>query len=328
MMRPLQLVTYGLLIALLCWVLPGLAQFGAKNGQWRSYGGEEGSTRYSPLDQINRDNVKDLKVAWTWKSDNFGRPEFRSETTPLMVNGVLYFTAGDHRSVVAADAGTGETLWLWRMDEGERYQQAPRRNSGRGVAYWTDGQDERIFSVTPGFELVSLNAKTGIPVQGFGQNGVVDLFKQLDLDFKGDPMGHIGNSSPPVIAGDVVIVGPALRPGGRTDKENVKGDVMAFDVRTGRKLWIFHTIPRKGEPGYETWLGGADITGNAGVWGPFSVDTELGYVYLNIEDATNDAYGGSRPGNNLYSSSLVCQRRQDRKKDLALPTCPSRHLGL
>ncbi len=122
----------------------------------------------------------------------------------------------------------------------------------------------------------------------------------------GDPIGRIGNSSPPVISNDVIVVGPALQPGGRTNKENVKGDIMAFDVRTGRKLWIFHTIPRKGEPGYETWQRGADITGNAGMWGPSSADPELGYVYLNIENATNDAYAGSRPGNNLYSSSLVC----------------------
>jgi quinoprotein glucose dehydrogenase len=307
MKRSLRLVGYGLLTALVCWALPLIGQTGAKNGQWRAYGGEEASTRYSPLDQINRDNVKDLRVAWTWKSDNFGpQPEFRSETTPLMVNGVLYFTAGNRRSVVAADAGTGETLWVWRMDEAERYQRAPRRNSGRGVAYWTDGKDERIVTVTPGFHLVALNAKTGIPVPGFGQSGTVDLMKQLDLDYKGDPIGRIGNSSPPVISNDVIVVGPALQPGGRTNKENVKGDVMAFDVRTGRKLWVFHTIPRKGEPGYESWLGGAEITGNAGVWGPFSADPELGYVYLNIEDATNDAYGGSRPGNNLYSSSLVC----------------------
>ena len=154
--------------------------------------------------------------------------------------------------------------------------------------------------------MVALNAKTGVPVPGFGENGTVDLFKQLDLDFKGDPTGHIGNSSPPMVSHDVVIVGPALRPGSRTDKENVKGDVLAFDVRTGKRLWVFHTIPRKGEPGSETWLGGADFTGNAGVWGPFSIDEELGYVYLNIEDATGDAYGGSRPGANLFSSSLVC----------------------
>jgi len=306
MVASVRYVCIGFLIIAVIWALPSLAQYGAKNGQWRSYGGELGSTRYSPLDQINRDNVKDLKIAWTWKSDNFGGREFKSETTPLYVNGVLYFTAGDHRAVVAADAGTGDTLWMYRMDEGERYRQAPRRNSGRGVAYWTDGQDERIFSVLPGFHLVALNAKTGVPVPGFGENGTVDLFKQLDLDFKGDPTGHIGNSSPPMVSHDVVIVGPALRPGSRTDKENVKGDVLAFDVRTGKRLWVFHTIPRKGEPGSETWLGGADFTGNAGVWGPFSIDEELGYVYLNIEDATGDAYGGSRPGANLFSSSLVC----------------------
>ena len=307
MARPHRHVYGWLLIASLAGALPLVAQFGAKNGEWRVYGGEEGSTRYSPLDQINRDNVKDLKIAWTWRADNFGpQPEFKSETTPLMVNGVLYFTMGSRRAVVATDAGTGDTLWTWRMDEGERYQRAARRNSGRGVGYWTDGKEERIVTITPGFHLVALNAKTGIPVPGFGQNGVVDLMTQLDLDYKGNPIGRIGNSSPPVIAHDVIVVGPALQPGGRTDKENVKGDVMAFDVRTGKKIWTFHTIPRKGEPGFETWLGGADITGNAGVWGPFSVDTELGYVYLNVEDATNDAYGGSRPGNNLYSSSLVC----------------------
>jgi len=305
-MRLARYVFVGLLILFVIRSFPSLAQYGAKNGQWRSYGGELGSTRYSSLDQINRDNVKDLKVAWTWKSDNFGGREFRSETTPLFVNGVLYFTAGDRRAVVAVDAGSGDTLWMYRTDEGERYRQAPRRNSGRGVAYWTDGQDERIFAILPGFHLVALNAKTGVPVPAFGQNGSVDLFTQLDLDFKGDPTGHIGNSSPPMVSHDVVIVGPALRPGGRTDKENVKGDVLAFDVRTGKRLWVFHTIPRKGEPGSETWLGGADFTGNAGVWGPFSIDEELGYVYLNIEDATNDAYGGSRPGANLFSSSLVC----------------------
>ena len=139
MVASVRYVCIGFLIIAVIWALPSLAQYGAKNGQWRSYGGELGSTRYSPLDQINRDNVKDLKIAWTWKSDNFGGREFKSETTPLYVNGVLYFTAGDHRAVVAADAGTGDTLWMYRMDESERYRQAPRRNSGRGVAYWTDG---------------------------------------------------------------------------------------------------------------------------------------------------------------------------------------------
>ena len=177
----------------------------------------------------------------------------------------------------------------------------------RGVAYWTNGQEERIVLVTPGFQLVSLDAKTGRPVQGFGQAGVVDLFKQLDLDVPLDPTGRIGNSSPPVISNDVIVVGPALTPGGRVNISNVKGDIMGFDVRTGRKLWTFHTIPREGEPGIETWLGdSAQYTGNAGVWGPFSADPQLGYVYLGVESATNDVYGGHRPGNNLYSDSLVC----------------------
>jgi len=123
---------------------------------------------------------------------------------------------------------------------------------------------------------VSLDAKTGRPVQGFGQAGVVDLFKQLDLDVPLDPTGRIGNSSPPVISNDVIVVGPALTPGGRVNISNVKGDIMGFDVRTGRKLWTFHTIPREGEPGIETWLGdSAQYTGNAGVWGPFSADPQL-----------------------------------------------------
>jgi quinoprotein glucose dehydrogenase len=220
---------------------------------------------------------------------------------------VLYFTAGQRRSVVAANAGTGETLWIWRPDEGERFDRAPRKVH-RGVAYWSDGRgDDRIVLVTPGFNLVSLNAKTGQPVPGFGQTGTVDLFKHLDLDVPLDPTGRIGNSSPPVISNDVIVIGPALTPGGRVNKSNVKGDILAFDVRTGRKLWTFHTIPREGEPGYESWKGdSAQYTGNAGVWGPFSADPELGYVYLSIESATNDVYGGHRPGNNLFSDSLVC----------------------
>jgi len=161
--------------------------------------------------------------------------------------------------------------------------------------------------VTPGFQLMALNAKSGAPIPSFGKNGVVDLFEQIDLDFKGDPIGKIGNSSPPLVSNDVIVVGPAHIPGSTVNKANVKGDVTAFDVRTGKRLWIFHTIPRKGEPGYETWLNGsAEYTGNAGVWGPMSADEQLGYVYLNIEAPTNDVYGGHRPGNNLYGNSLVC----------------------
>jgi len=303
-----RLIFLVLLIAVVSWPYTGRGQTGAKNGEWRAYAAEEASTKYSPVDQITRDNVKNLEVAWTFKFDNFGSAAqtATTETTPIMVGGKLYFTAGQRRTVVAADAGTGETLWTWRPDEGARFDAAPRKVH-RGVAYWSSGQDERIVLVTPGFQLVSLDAKTGRPVQGFGQSGTVDLFKQLDLDVPLDPTGRIGNSSPPVISNDVIVVGPALTPGGRVNISNVKADIMGFDVRTGRKLWTFHTIPREGEPGSETWKGdSAQYTGNAGIWGPFSADPALGYVYLSIESATNDVYGGHRPGNNLYSDSLVC----------------------
>src|SRR5215472_11269105 len=305
MSRSFRYGILGLLIVVVVWAFPQMAQQGAKGGEWRSYAGESGSTRYSPADLINRDNFKNLQVAWSWKFDNFGGGT--SETTPILVNGVLYFTAGPRRYVIAANPGTGETLWTWRPDEGARFDQAPRKVT-RGVAYWSDGSDARIVTVTPGFQLVELNAKTGIPVRSFGQDGSVDLFKQLDLTTSVDPTGRIGNSSAPVVSNNVIVIGPALTQGGvNPNKENVKGDVLAFDVRTGKKLWVFHTIPRKGEDGYETWLNGsAEYTGNTGLWGPFSADDELGYVYLATESPTNDGYGGHRPGNNLYSDSLVC----------------------
>jgi len=293
------------LVALIASAFPGHAQQGTKTGEWRAYSGDTGSTRYAPHDQITRDNVKSLQVAWSWRFDNFGGGT--SETTPIMANGTLYFTVGQRRNVIAVNPGTGETLWMWRPDEGARFDQAPRK-VGRGVAYWTDGKDARIITVTPGFQLVALDAKTGAPVPGFGAGGIVDLFTQLDLTNGIDPLGKIGNSSAPVIANDVIVIGPALTQGGTSpNKENVKGDILAFDVRTGKKLWVFHTIPRKGERGYETWHNGsADYTGNAGAWGPMSADEQLGYVYIATESPTNDGYGGHRPGDNLYSDSIVC----------------------
>jgi quinoprotein glucose dehydrogenase len=303
MSRAFRYVCLTLLVPALLLVLPLAAQKGAQEGQWRSYSAEPGSTGFSPIDLINRDNVKNLQVAWSWKFDNFGATG--TEVTPLMVNGILYFPLSPRRTIVAADAGTGETLWTWRPPQDDRETRAARTYA-RGVGYWKEGAEERIITITPGFRLVALDLKTGIPVPSFGRNGVVDLFEQLDLDFTGDPIGRIGNSSPPVVANGVIMVGPAGTPNSPSYK-NVKGDVMGFDARTGKKLWVFHTIPRKGEFGYDTWLNGsADYTGNTGVWGPFSADEELGYVYLNIEAATNDFYGGHRPGANLFSNSLVC----------------------
>jgi quinoprotein glucose dehydrogenase len=294
------------LCLLLQTTIPLAAQQGARQGEWRATGGDGGQTRYSTLDQITRDNVGQLRLAWVFRMDNFSSPpEPRSQTTPVMANGRLFFTAGARRAVVAADPGTGEILWVWKNEEGARAEWAPRRGSGRGVAYWRDGREERVFTITPGFRLVALDAATGRPAAGFGDAGVVDLFTEIDP--QADLTGTIGNSSPPVVIGDTVIVGPAHAQGAQPPSmRNTKGDVMAFDVRTGRKRWQFHTIARRGEPGAETWgEGSAEYTGNAGVWTPFTVDEALGYVYLPVEAATSEYYGGHRPGNNLYSSSLV-----------------------
>ncbi|MDX1563540.1 MAG: PQQ-binding-like beta-propeller repeat protein, partial [Gammaproteobacteria bacterium] len=250
--------------------------------------------------------MADLRVVWRWSAANYGpRPEARGQVTPLMVDGVLYATAGVTRNIVAIDAASGQTLWLWRPNEGERFDAAPRKMSGRGVAYWTDGDgDRRIVTITPGFHLAALDAETGLPITSFGDDGVVDM-----LAFVRGPADNIeiGNTSPPMIVNDVIIVGPAHGVGARPNsKEQTKGDVRAFDVRTGELKWTFHTIPAPGEFGYETWLeGSADYTGNVGVWGPMSADPELGYVYLPVEMPTSDFYGGERPGNNLFANSLV-----------------------
>jgi quinoprotein glucose dehydrogenase len=287
------------------------AQQGAKNGEWRTYGGDLGNTHYSALDQISASNFDKLEVAWRFKTSNLGpRPEFNLETTPLMANGVLYATAGTRRSVIALDAATGELLWVHGEKEGARGSAAPRQLSGRGLAYWTDGRpgsnDERILYVTPGYRLVALNAKTGMPVPGFGQGGIVDL--KLDDDQQVDLVtGELGLHATPVVAGDTVIVGAAHRSGAvPKSKTNAKGYVRGFDVKTGKRLWIFHTIPRAGEFGYNTWeKDSADYTGNTGVWGQISVDEELGLVYLPVELPTGDYYGGHRPGNGLFGESLV-----------------------
>jgi quinoprotein glucose dehydrogenase len=223
-----------------------------------------------------------------------------------MANGILYATGGTRRSVVALDAATGELLWTHSEKEGARGTAAPRQLSGRGLAYWTDGREERILYVTPGYRLVALNAKTGAPVSTFGQNGIVDL--KLEDDQQIDLVtGEVGLHATPVVAGNTVIVGAAHRSGGvPRSKTNVKGYVRGFDARTGKRLWIFHTIPKPGEFGYNTWeKDSADYTGNAGVWGQISVDEELGMVYLPVELPTGDYYGGHRPGAGLFGESIV-----------------------
>ena len=276
-------------------------------GDWPDYNGNMAAQRYSPLDQINAENVNTMKLAWRFSTANFGpTADFNNPSTPLEIDGVLYAHVGTTRDIVALDATTGQVLWIWRQDEGQRFSDAPRKGSGRGPAFWTDGDNTRVMSITPGFHLVSLDAKTGLPDPNFGEDGVVDLMDGLrnaddfeDID--------IGSSAPPFVMNDVIVVGPAHRVGMRPrSKSNVKGDVRGYDARTGEHLWTFNTIPERGEVGIETWLDeGVDFTGNAGVWAPMSGDPELGLVYLPVESATGDRYGGDRPGDNLFANALV-----------------------
>src|SRR5579862_7328536 len=161
---------------LLCLMGLAYSQPRAKDTEWPTYGADLAGTRYRPLDQINASNFNKLEVAWRFKTDSIGnRPEFKLEGTPLMVNGVIYATAGSRRAAIALDAATGELLWVHGEHEGERGASAPRQLSGRGLAFWSDGRDERIFYITPGFRLICLNAKTGMPVTSFGKGGMVDL---------------------------------------------------------------------------------------------------------------------------------------------------------
>lgn len=305
MPRLLNLASACLILAFTAWA--------QKNTEWPSYAADLAGTRYRPLDQIHAGNFSQLEVAWRLKTDMFGnRPEYKLEGTPLMINGVLYSTAGSRRAAVAIDAATGEVLWVHGEREGERGAAAPRQLSGRGLAYWTDGntlKDERILYVTPGYRLIALNAKTGAIIPSFGKNGVVDLKLDLDQTILPDlTTGEIGLQSAPVIANNTILIGTAFREGMTPkSKRNNKGYIRGFDVRTGKRLWTFHTIPTKSEPGYDTWLNGsAEYTGNTGVWSQMTADEQLGLAYLPVESPTSDYYGGMRPGNNLYGESLVC----------------------
>ncbi len=287
--------------------VPLPAQTGTANGEWRTYGGDLANTRYAPLDQIDASNFSKLEIAWRFKTDSLGpRPEFQFESTPLMAGGIVYSTAGTRRAVVALDAATGEMIWMHSEREGARGAAAPRQLSGRGLAYWSDGADARILYVTPGYRLIALDAKTGVPVAGFGEHGVVDLKKDDDQEID-LVTGELGLHATPIVARDVVIVGAAHRSGGvPRSRMNVKGYVRGFDVRTGRRLWIFHTIPSPGEYGHDTWEKDSwTYTGNAGVWAQMSVDEELGIAYLPVELPTGDYYGGHRPGNGLFGESIV-----------------------
>jgi quinoprotein glucose dehydrogenase len=281
-----------------------------------------------PLDQINASNFNKLEVAWHLKTDNLGpRPEYKLEGTPLMVKGVVYAVGGTRRSVVALDAKSGELKWVYAMDEGRRADVAPRKLSGRGLSYWTDGKgDERIIFFTIGYRLVELNARTGQPVASFGKAGVIDLkegvlfgklvngkWQQVQVPLE---TAEIGNHSTPLVVNDMVITQSSMAEGLRYEyASNAKGLVRAYDVKTGKLLWRWNTMPGPGEPGHETWEGDSwNWTGNTGVWTEMSADPEAGLVYCPVESPTIDVYGGNRPGNTLYDTSLVALDLKTGKK--------------
>ena len=339
-----QSVRAGLILVWAVIAMPAAGQYGAKNGEWRSYGGDVGSTKYSGLDQINGENFSDLVIAWRWTSvDGFlGKTESGGEwwadsstifarlqeenpdrwrggqnprlsslqATPLMIGGVLYINTPLSQGA-AIDAATGETIWTYNP---KSYESGTTTMSviwrERGVAYWTDGTEERIFWGTGNGHLIGVDAKTGRPLADFGQNGKIDLYVGLpranrdDRDYLNAMLYSM--QSPPLVLRDVVITGASIADR-RIVKESPPGDVRGWDVRTGELKWTFHTVPREGEFGVETWENDSwRYSGNANVWSMMSGDEELGYVYLPIGTGTNDYYGGHRLGDNLFAESLVC----------------------
>ena len=296
-------------------LIPGAASSAAAQSaeaaatEWLSYGGDKASSKYSPIDQIGGDNFSRLQVAWTWRSAEEeitkANPDVKTwvwESTPLMVNGVLYVSTSLSQ-VAAIDASTGKTRWVY---DPETWKNGTPSNNGfvhRGVSYWADGDDQRILFGTGDGYLICLNAETGKPIPTFGRDGRIDLTQGL-----GRPVDRrlYGVSSPPIICHDVVMMGSKVHDVPLA-KEMPPGDVRGFDVRTGQQLWQFRSIPGEGEFGNETWDEGSwKTTGAANVWTLMSADDELGYVYLPFSTPSNDWYGGQRPGDGLFGESLVC----------------------
>ncbi len=287
---------------------------GGRMVEWPAYAGDKASTKYSPLDQITRDNVKDLRIVWRRPgvpeelraAFPDGQASANFQHTPLMVGGLLYMSTGV--GVVAAlDAATGRTVWTDTLPPRPDGQGPARAGSTRGLAYWTDGKDARILA-NVGANLVALDAKTGKRYATFGENGQVDLTKGFERPITGWRW-----SSGPLVVRDVIIIGGVPSPAtdilnerARAPKTMPPDDIRGYDVRTGKHLWTFNVVPRAGEFGNDTWLNDSwKYSGNSGVWSLISGDEELGHVYLPLETATGDYYGGTRPGNNLFAESIL-----------------------
>jgi glucose dehydrogenase len=292
---------------------------GTEDGQWHYLGGDSAHTRYSPADQITASNFGDLEDAWIWDGASFNAQSGRS--TPSYVNGKLYTVAGPRRHVVAIDPASGETLWSYREPNTGRWEYSMRQDYGKGVAYAeVDGRGV-IYIISPAFFLTALDAETGRPLEGFGnpvpidgfpQTGVVDLLADLGHEYdpyNGIPLekGYITSSSPPIVVNGVVVVGNSAEQGYNQSRiENVPGDILGYDAKTGEFLWKFNVLPGPGEFGHETWENDAwKWTGDISSWAPLSADQERGIVYIPTNGATLDFYGGFRPGDNLFSTSLI-----------------------
>lgn len=281
---------------------------------WPSYGADASSSKYTELDQINAANVASLQISWSWNSpdnptvlENQAKQNFTTtpgayKVTPIAIDGVLYVSTSYGR-VAAINGQSGEQLWVFDTKAWETGRPTNLGYNHRGVSYWSDGQKSRILMPTNDAYLWSIDAKTGLPDADFGEQGRVDLTLGLGREIDRKAYTQI---SAPLVIGDIVIVGSSISDVPRF-KEAPPGHVRGFDVHTGERIWMFHTIPQAGEFGNDTWEEGAwEYTGNTNVWTLMSADEELGYVYLPIGTPTNDWYGGHRKGDNLFAESLVC----------------------
>ncbi len=304
----------------------------APPGEWRYIGGDAAHTRYLPADEITADNFEKLEIVWTWRGDNFGpQVDYVLRATPIYVDGVLYTVAGQRRTVVAIDPGTGETLWTYREPPTVRFDRGMRNNYGKGLASGEIAGRKVIYYTSPAFFLHALDARSGehvenwgikVPLPGFPRSGVVDMLPDLVKDwapwlesgYKYDPnqgiprdLGNLSTSSPPIVVNGVVVVGNVHEQGYyQTRTENIPGDILAYDARTGKYLWKFHVIPRPGEFGHDTWKNDAWIrTGDVSSWAPMSADPARGLVYVPTNPPTIDFFGGFRPGANLFGTSIL-----------------------
>jgi quinoprotein glucose dehydrogenase len=292
-------------------------------GAWGYLGGDAAHTRYSPADEVTLENFEDLEEAWVWDGASFNAQSGRS--TPSYINGTLYTVAGPRRYVVALDPDNGELIWSYGEPKTARYEYSMRADYGKGIAYAEIDGRGVVYISSPAFFLTALDAKTGEPlenwgrsvgVDGFPETGVTDMLTDLlsDLPYSHDPYegmdladGYITTSSPPIVVNGVVVVGNSHEQGYYQSRiENVPGDILGYDARTGEFLWKFHVIPRPGEFGHETWESDSwQYTGDISSWAPMSADQERGIVYIPTNGVTIDYYGGFHPGDNLYGTSDI-----------------------